>query len=582
MALSRVELFERIRRDRRVDPQVSVRALAGKYRVHRRTVREALEAAVPRERKKPPRRRSVLEPAHGWIDAMLREDLTAPRKQRHTIVRIHQRLVAEHGFTSAGVTTVRDYVRGRRPQIVAEAREGRAPTRGLDGMVPQQHLPGEEAEVDFADVWVRVAGVTTKCHLFTLRMSYSGRAVHRVFLSEAQEAFMEGHVEAFGELGGVPTRHIRYDNLKPAVQRVCFGRNRVESDRWVAFRSHYGFDPFYCIPGQEGAHEKGGVEHEGGRFRRTHLVPVPEVDTLAELNDRIVAIDRAEAERILHGRNVSVGFAFGEEVELLRPLPAEDFDCGVTLTPKVARDSRVTVRQSHYSVPARFIGSRVRVSLRANEVIVFDRAHVITRHPRLTRRGESHDDLDHYLEILLRKPGALAGSTALATARAEGSFTPVHEAFWAKARADHGDAAGTRMLIEVLLLHRHRAPEFVAAAITTALQIGTTSPDLVAIEARKAEATHRENTPLLEDTDLADLGISPSVTVEETAADTTVTPAIISNTPDPRATEHTNTEPGAARVISLNPRRDLPAESRPLPSVDIYDQLLNRRKGTTA
>ncbi len=66
---------------------------------------------------------------------------------------------------------------------------------------------------------------------------------------------------------------------------MLFGRNRLESDQWVAFRSHYGFDSFYCQPGVQGAHEKGGVEGEGGRFRRTHLVPVPKVATLAELND---------------------------------------------------------------------------------------------------------------------------------------------------------------------------------------------------------------------------------------------------------------------------------------------------------
>ena len=74
---------------------------------------------------------------------------------------------------------------------------------------------------------------------------------------------MQGHAEAFAVLGGIPVRHIRYDNLKPAVKQVCFGRSRVESQRWITFRSHYGFDAFYCMPGIEGAHEKGGVEHEG-------------------------------------------------------------------------------------------------------------------------------------------------------------------------------------------------------------------------------------------------------------------------------------------------------------------------------
>ncbi|NUK82683.1 IS21 family transposase, partial [Streptomyces lunaelactis] len=83
---------------------------------------------------------------------------------------------------------------------------------------------------------------------------------HRVFASQAQESFLEGHVIAFRVLDGIPTRHIRYDNLKPAVKQVCTGRNRVESERWVTFRSHYGFDAFYCMPCNDGAHEKCGVE----------------------------------------------------------------------------------------------------------------------------------------------------------------------------------------------------------------------------------------------------------------------------------------------------------------------------------
>jgi transposase len=574
VALSRVELFERIRRDRRGDPQVSVRALAARYDVHRRTVREALASAAPKPRKRPAPRRSILEPAHGWIDEMLRADLLAPAKQRHTLVRIHQRLSSEYGFDLASVSTVRDYVAKRRPEIVAEVREQQ---RHLDGMVPQQHLPGGEAEVDFADVWVRVRGQMIRCHLFTLRMSYSGKAVHRVFLSEAQEAFMEGHVEAFRVLGGVPTRHIRYDNLRPAVQRVCFGRSRIESQRWVTFRSFYGFDPFYCLPGQKGAHEKGGVEQEGGRFRRTHLVPVPEVESLAELNAAIARIDLAEEARVLHGRNVSVGYAFREETEQLAPLPGEDFDCGVTLTPRVSRDSRITVRQCHYSVPARFIGTRVRVSLRANELLVFDRATVVTRHDRLTRRGCAHDMLDHYLEILLSKPGALAGSTALAAARAEGSFTATHEAFWAAARAARGDIEGTRALIEVLLLHRHRRAEFVIAGMAKALQAGTTNPEVVAIDARKADNAYREANPLLDEYDLSELGVQPADPHEPTGG--TGTDPVAGSQVSPASVQSGPT----TSVIPLRTRRELPADHRPLPSVAIYDQLLShRRKGSSA
>ena len=79
-------------------------------------------------------------------------------------------------------------------------------------------------------------------------------------------------------------------------------------------------------------------------------------------------------------------------------------------------------------------------------------------------------ELDHYLEVLVRKPGALPGATALAQARAAGKFTAAHDAFWAAARKAHGDADGTRALIEVLLLHRHLPHEHVVAGLTAALR----------------------------------------------------------------------------------------------------------------
>ena len=94
------------------------------------------------------------------------------------------------------------------------------------------------------------------------------------------------------------------------------------------FRSHYGFDAFYCRPGKDGAHEKGGVEGEGGRFRRNHLVPVPKVDTLAELNTRLEAADDADDARRIANRVHTVGHDFATEATMLRPLPNEDFEPG--------------------------------------------------------------------------------------------------------------------------------------------------------------------------------------------------------------------------------------------------------------
>lgn len=532
----RVDLFEQIRRDFQREG-TSIRELSRRYGVHRQKVRQALRDAVPPERKDYVRQAPTkLDPAKPLIDEMLRADLTAPRKQRHTVRRILARLVDEHGMAELNYSGVRDYVARRRPEIRAES------AKVTDqAFVPQTHEPGAEAEVDFAELWAYIAGVLTKCFLFTLRLSRSGKAVHRVFASQGQEAFLEGHIHAFGVLGGTPTDKIRYDNLKSAVERVLMGRDRKESARWVTFRSHYGFDSFYCIPGQEGAHEKGGVEGEGGRFRRNHLVPVPRVASLAELNARIEAADIADDDRRIANRVQTVGQDFEAERALLRPLPVEPFEAGLTLRPLVDRYSRVTVRQSHYSVPARLISRRIRVLLRADEVIAFDGKREIARHDRLTRKGSESLQLDHYLEVLAHKPGAFPGSTALAQAPGAGTFTAAHEAFWAAARRAHGDAAGTRALVEALLLHRHMPHADVVAGLKAAASVGATTADVVAVEARKAYDIRKAQGNLL--------------------------------APEPVAPARSE------RVISLTERRlvaakELPPDTREVPSVQHYDELL--------
>ena len=94
-----------------------------------------------------------------------------------------------------------------------------------------------------------------KLFMFVLRLSHSGRAVHVAYANQAQESFFDGHNTAFARLGGIPSKVIRYDNLTPAVIRVALGRERLENPRFIAMRSHYGFDSFFCIPGIDGAHD---------------------------------------------------------------------------------------------------------------------------------------------------------------------------------------------------------------------------------------------------------------------------------------------------------------------------------------
>ena len=482
-----MEQYEAIRRDFR-EEGLSIRKLATRHRVHRRTVREALDNAVPPPRKTPVRTAPVLGPHVATVRGWLIEDLAAPRKQRHTARRIWQRLTEERGVTVAE-STVRELVRELRVEVGLDRREV---------AVPQTHLPGAEGEVDFGEFHAVIAGEMERLWMFVLRLSASGKAVHRAFGNQAAESFLEGHGYAFDRLGGVPGR-IRYDNLKPAVVKVLLGRERLEHPRFIGLRSHFGFDSFFCEPGLGGAHEKGGVEGEIGRFRRRHLTPVPHVGSLAALNEALAAADARDDARRITGRVETVGQAFDRERVALRPLPGTPFDASTHLSARVDAKARICVRQSYYSVPARLAGRRVEVRLAATNLEVRFEARTVARHLRSLHKNTEDLQLDHYLEVLARRPGALAGSTPLAAARAAGLFTEVHQRFWDTARRALGDAAGTRALIGVLLLHRTLPTGAVLSGIDAALRLGSTSPDVVAVEARRqhdADAAPRTVEPV--------------------------------------------------------------------------------------
>lgn len=237
------------------------------------------------------------------------------------------------------------------------------------------------------------------------------------------------------------------------------------------------------------------MEGEIGRFRRNHLAPIVAVETIDELNELIAAAGAAEdATRRIHGRRLEGGVVptvdehFALEQPQLAPLPDEGvFDVAVEARCRVDAKARVCYRQAYYSVPARLVGRRgLRVRVDATHLEAFDGGRVVARHQRLAHKHDESLQLDHYLKILLRKPGALAGSTPLAQARAAGTFTVEHETFWTAARHKLGDAAGTRALIEVLLEHRRLPAEVLVAALAAANAAGITNPQVVITEARAA------------------------------------------------------------------------------------------------
>lgn len=460
-----VELFEQMRREYEHGAG-TVTGVARKFGVHRRMVRQALASAVPPARKQPVRQRPKLGPVTDFIDEILHADQNAPRKQRHTAHRIWRRVQQEQPEWTLGESTVRRYVRQRKRDLRLVTHET---------FVPQRYAWGAEAQVDWYEAWAEVAGERDTVYIFCMRSMASGAAFHRAYPHASQQAFLEAHEQAFAYFGGV-FHTLRYDNLKSAVQKILRGRQRQETARFVAFRSHWGFESEFCNPAR--GHEKGGVEGEGGQFRRNHLVPLPTVPDLAQLNARLLAGCRADAQRVIAGRAHTVGTAMALEREHLLPLAHEAFDLAAVSFPMVNSSGCVKVLTNCYSVPLP-VGTRVQAKVQAAYVEVWHDGRRVAQHERCFGRQQQVLELEHYLDVLLKKPGALAGSTPLHQWRAQGKWPESVDRFWERLRQRQGRQQGTRAMIEVLLLGRRHSYERLRAVVHEAVELGVS--DVAAI-----------------------------------------------------------------------------------------------------
>jgi hypothetical protein len=130
------------------------------------------------------------------------------------------------------------------------------------------------------------------------------------------------------------------------------------------------------------------------------------------------------------------------------------------------------------------------VRLSASSVEVFDGPKRVASHERAFGRYVEVLTLDHYLEVLKTKPGGLPGATALAQAKASGAFTHTHQRYWDAVRRARGDGAGTRALVEVLLAHRTLPAAVLITAMDRAVSSGALDPQVVLIDARRAQSVH--------------------------------------------------------------------------------------------
>jgi transposase len=466
--VTKVELFEQVRKDYFLS-NISIRTIAKRYKIHRRTVRQAIDNPNPPSRQFPEYQQTILtNELKAIIDQWLLSDQKAPKKQRHTALRIFNRLITEFSFKGK-LPTIKRHVGERRRLL------------GLKqpGFIPLAYEPGMEAEVDWYEAYVHFPwGDHQKVYIFQMRACFSGREFHMAFPRCTQQAFLEGHVQAFNYFGGV-FKKIRYDNLTSAVTKVLQGRERIESSRFTLLRSHYLFEAIFCQVGKKGAHEKGGVECAVGRFRRQHLVPVSLFENCQALNTYLLEACQQDDERIIQGKVTSIIQDWNLEQTKLLALPKLAFDSAQTLTCLVNSRSLITIKTQRYSVPVYLINQKITIKLSSFKLHAYFQGKCVASHELAPTAHAIKTQLDHYLELLWKKPGALPNALPFKQAKEQSNWPSCFNEFWKQLidRFSHFD--GTRQFLDILFLHRQYSREEIKTCVQQALQLQWISIDAI-------------------------------------------------------------------------------------------------------
>lgn len=449
---------------------LSIRRVARELGVSRQVVRKYLKTSEAVRRESGPRPRPVLERIAKRIEELMEE--WGPRttaKQRITGTRIHRQLI-EEGYRT-GLTTVRE--------VMAERRRQRS-----EVMIPLVHRPGEEAQVDFFEVTVEVAGMVRKAWKFVLRLMYSGRDFAWLYESCDQLAFLDGHVRAFAHVGGVPWR-IVYDNLSSAVKRIV-GVERELTERFLALSSHYLFEPCFARRGE--GHDKGGVEGRGKGIRLQHLTPVPRGGSLGQIAVGLLAdLDRS-ATGTVDAEGVSILDRFEQERSVLRPLPERPFEARRFELVSVSKQALVRIDGATYSVPSPWarLEAKAYVGVEDIRFACFGEQIVL---PKQRPRGKEIR-YRHYLRELGHKPQAVRQVAPELLAE----LGEPYGTLWGLLVETHGEREGARVLAKVLAAIVDHSEDAVSRALEAALCAGTA--DLRALAPlRESEASPSISVP---------------------------------------------------------------------------------------
>jgi len=441
--------FERIRRLVLVEG-FSQREVAKQLGIARKSVRKAVQRAYPIEYTlKVPRACPILDSFKPIIDAWLDQDRQAPRKQRHSGARVHERLVAEHGFQGS-LRSVSSFVSVRRKAVIP------SPV-----FAPMDYPPGFEIQIDWGEGTVILNGNSTVLFFFCARLPFSKATFVRAYAKDDMPSFLDAHNHLFQYLRGVPGQ-LAYDNLKSAVIKVLTGRKRILNRRLIELKSHYLFQTRFCNVAS--GNEKGHVENSVKRTERTYLTPIPQVMSLVELNVFLMANCVKDLQRVCKQTGKTYGELLDQETLQFRGLPVDPFLACVVEPARIDKQSTVVHNRCRYSVPVRYARQHSRLRIHAERVEILIGDEIVVSHER-GDPGQWKLEFEHYIPLLDRKPGWLESAMPFQKVRENPTLSLLRR----ELEYRHGEC-GMRQFIAILQLIENSTWETLLAAIERCVQ----------------------------------------------------------------------------------------------------------------
>lgn len=376
---------------------MTVSGMARATGLERKTVRRCLRQVRWQGYRRAGKREGLLDVHRGWLEER------APQVGYSARI-LYQELCAQRGFTG-GYGTVRDAVRPLRKESAA----------ALLTQCRFETEPGEQAQVDWGQVRVRLGTEIQEVHIFVMTLGYSRRAWTEGYEHERMESLLLAHEHAFEHFGGV-TREILYDRMRTVIQGEREGKKRW-NPTFAAFAQYWGFEPRVCRPYR--AQTKGKVE-SGVKYVKRNFLPGRVFRDLEDFNEQLATWQAQIADRRVHGTTHELPIErFAREAGALTPLVGRaGFLAAMPRKRVVASDWLVSIDTNRYSVPWRLIGATVEVFRVGGDWQIRHRGAVVAEHPVCEGRYQLCVKPEHGPGAIARNARLRYADTALQALRA--------------------------------------------------------------------------------------------------------------------------------------------------------------------